>query len=126
MEKPEGENKYDIPFPNTRYAKRLDILQHYDYGTESTPGLLEQENKIFADNCKKLKVPLTRLKKYEKTLEKLRSGAERLLIEKRKLIAKAGNKRTKAKLEKEIKAILVSLEIHEKELFNMFFSKKKQ
>jgi hypothetical protein len=56
---------------NTNYASMLDWEQQLDYELEQQPevDIEQQERKAFADRCRRAKVPVTKLKKYENEVD---------------------------------------------------------
>lgn len=56
---------------NTDFASMLDWEQQLDYELEQQQevDIEQQERKTFADRCRRAKVPVTKLKKYEKEVD---------------------------------------------------------
>ena len=56
---------------NTDYASMLDWEQQLDYELEQQQevGIEQQERKAFVDRCRRAKVSVTKLKKYEKEVD---------------------------------------------------------
>jgi hypothetical protein len=56
---------------NTDYASMLDLEQQLDYelGQQQEVDIEQQERKAFTDRCRRAKVPVTKLKKYEKEVD---------------------------------------------------------
>ena len=69
---------------NTDFARRLDWEQQLDYELEQQQevDIEQQERKAFTDRCRLAKVPVTKLKKYEKEVDeqtkKLKADIESL------------------------------------------------
>lgn len=120
---------FDIPFPNTRYAEELDLLQQLDYEQElynETTPLEEREEQEFAKRCKQSKVSFSRLKKYESELRMIqRKASEKLeTLEWREKITKSAKKARE--LRDMQSAIRKQLETAEKALHDKYFAIKRK
>ena len=120
---------FDIPYPNTRYAEALDYDQQLDYEVElagELGGIEEQEERAFAERCRKSKVSATRLKNYEVELRKIQNIADKELAE---LEWQARTTKSAKKLQKirdKQSAIRQKLNSDENALHDRYFKPKKR
>ena len=120
---------FDIPYPNTRYAEALDYDQQLDYEEElagESISIEEQEERAFAERCRRSKVSATRLKKYEVELRKIQSKADKELSELEWKARATKSAKERSKLRAKQSAIRKQLEADEQALHDHYFKAKKR
>lgn len=120
---------FEIPYPNTRYAADLDYEQQLDYEEELAGehvSIEEQEEKAFAERCRRSKVSATKLKKYEVELRKTKSKASKEISDLEWQAMATKSIRKARELRANQSAIRKQLKIDEQTLYDKYFKAKKR